>query len=135
MITKKLTISGKRKRAIAKATIVDGNGRVLINRIPYQNFDFFKKLIIEEPIEITKKVLGNFNFDISVNVSGGGSESRIAASRLAIARALVNYTKSDDLKKAFSEYDKNLLVADIRRKEVCKPNDSKARKKRQKSYR
>ena len=57
MITKKLTISGKRKRAIAKATIVDGNGRVLINRIPYQNFDFFKKLIIEEPIEITKKVL------------------------------------------------------------------------------
>ena len=135
MITKKLTISGKRKRAIAKATIVDGNGRVLINRIPYQNFDFFKKLIIEEPIEITKKVLGNFNFDISVNVSGGGSESRIAASRLAIARALVNYTKSDDLKKAFSEYDKNLLVADIRRKEPNKPGDSKARKKRQKSFR
>jgi len=135
MITKKLTISGKRKRAIAKATIVDGNGRVLINRIPYQNFDFFKKLIIEEPIEITKKVLGNFNFDISVNVKGGGSESRIAASRLAIARALVNYTKSDDLKKAFSEYDKNLLVADIRRKEPNKPGDSKARKKRQKSFR
>jgi small subunit ribosomal protein S9 len=135
MITKKLTISGKRKRAIAKATIVDGNGRVLINRIPYQNFDFFKKLIIEEPIEITKKVLGNFNFDISVNVNGGGSESRIAASRLAIARALVNYTKSDDLKKAFSEYDKNLLVADIRRKEPNKPGDSKARKKRQKSFR
>ena len=135
MITKKLTISGKRKRAIAKATIVDGDGRVLINRIPYQNFDFFKKLIIEEPIEITKKVLGNFNFDISVNVNGGGSESRIAASRLAIARALVNYTKSDDLKKAFSEYDKNLLVADIRRKEPNKPGDSKARKKRQKSFR
>ena len=135
MITKKLTISGKRKRAIAKATIVDGNGRVLINRIPYQNFDFFKKLIIEEPIEITRKVLGNFNFDISVNVNGGGSESRIAASRLAIARALVNYTKSDDLKKAFSEYDKNLLVADIRRKEPNKPGDSKARKKRQKSFR
>ena len=135
MITKKLTISGKRKRSIAKATIVEGNGRVLINRIPYQNFDFFKKLIIDEPIEITKKVLGNFNFDISVNVSGGGSESRIAASRLAIARALVNYTKSDDLKKAFSEYDKNLLVADIRRKEPNKPGDSKARKKRQKSFR
>ena len=76
-----------------------------------------------------------FSFDIFVNVKGGGSESRIAASRLAIARALVNYTKSDDLKKAFSEYDKNLLVADIRRKEPNKPGDSKARKKRQKSFR
>jgi len=135
MIPKKLTISGKRKTAIAKATIVEGSGRVLINRIPYQNLDFFKKLAIDEPIEITKKILGNFNFDIYVNVKGGGSESRITSSRLAIARALINYTKSEDLKRAFSEYDKNLLVADIRRKEPNKPGDSKARKKRQKSFR
>ena len=134
-IEKKLTVSGKRKTAIAKATIVDGSGKILINKKPYENLDFFKKLVISEPIEIAKKVLGKFDIDILVNVKGGGSESRIEASRLAIARALVKFSKSDSLKRAFSKYDKNLLVADTRRKEAYKPGDSKARKKRQKSFR
>ena len=133
--SEKLIISGKRKMAIAKATISAGSGKVLINKVPYQNFDFFKKLSIDEPIEITKNVLGNFNFDIMVNTKGGGSESRIEASRLAIARALVEFTKSKELKKAFINYDKNLLIADTRRKEAYKPGDSKARRKRQKSFR
>ncbi len=131
----KLIISGKRKRAIAKATITPGKGTILINNIPYQNFDFFKRLLIEEPIEITKKTLGNFPFDININVSGGGTESRIEASRLAIARALVSFTQSAELKKEFIKYDKNMLVADTRRKEAYKPGDSKARSKRQKSFR
>ncbi len=131
----KLTISGKRKTAIAKATIESGNGVVLVNKIPIDNLDFFRKLTINEPIEIAKKVLGDFKFDISVNVKGGGSESQIEASRLAIARALVEKTKDDKLKKAFTDYDKNLLVADTRRKEPNKPGDSKARSKRQKSFR
>ena len=135
MAEQKLTISGKRKTAIAKATISKGKGRILINRVPYENLDFFKKLIISEPIEITKKTLGSFNFDISVNVKGGGKESQIVASRLAIARALVEFTKSNNLKKSFSDYDKSLLIADTRRKEANKPGDSKARKKRQKSFR
>jgi small subunit ribosomal protein S9 len=134
-IEKKLTVSGKRKTAIAKATIVNGSGKILINKKPYENLDFFKKLVISEPIEIAKKVLGKFDIDILVNVKGGGSESRIEASRLAIARALVKFSKSDSLKRAFSKYDKNLLVADTRRKEAYKPGDSKARKKRQKSFR
>ena len=133
--SEKLIISGKRKMAIAKATISAGSGKVLINKVPYQNFDFFKKLSIDEPVEITKNVLGNFNFDIMVNTKGGGSESRIEASRLAIARALVEFTKSKELKKAFINYDKNLLIADTRRKEAYKPGDSKARRKRQKSFR
>ena len=42
---------------------------------------------------------------------------------------------SEELKKAFVAYDKTLLVADTRRKEPYKPGDSKARAKRQKSYR
>ncbi|MEK6830963.1 MAG: 30S ribosomal protein S9, partial [Nanoarchaeota archaeon] len=121
--SEKLIISGKRKTAIAKATISAGSGKVLINKVPYQNFDFFKKLSIDEPVEITKNVLGNFNFDIMVNIKGGGSESRIEASRLAIARALVEFTKSKELKKAFINYDKNLLIADTRRKEAYKPGD------------
>jgi len=134
-ISSKLTVSGKRKTAIAKATIVEGSGKILINKVPYKNLDFFKKLVIDEPIEIAKKTLKDFKFDIFVNIKGGGSESRIEAARLAIARALVSFTKSDSLKRAFTKYDKNLLVADTRRKEAYKPGDSKARRKRQSSYR
>ena len=128
-------IGGKRKTAIAKALITEGNGKILINKIPYENLDFFKKLIIQEPIEITKKILGHFNFNISVNAKGGGTGAQAEVSRLSIARALVKFTKSEELKKAFMKYDKNLLIADTRRKEAYKPGDSKARRKRQKSFR
>ncbi|MEK6914020.1 MAG: 30S ribosomal protein S9 [Nanoarchaeota archaeon] len=131
----KLTISGKRKTAVAKATIYNGTGKVFINNIPKENLDFFKRLIIEEPIEIFKKNGKDFNFDIDINVKGGGSESRIEASRLAIARGIVEFIKDEKIKKDFMDYDKNLLIADTRRKEACKPGDSKARRKRQKSFR
>jgi len=134
-ITKNITVGGKRKTSVAKATIKSGKGKITINKIPYENFDRFKMLLISEPVEITKKVLGKFDFDVSINVQGGGSESRIEASRLALSRALVKFTESEELKKAFSEYDKGLLVADTRRKEANKPGDSKARKNRQKSFR
>ena len=132
---KQLIASGKRKTAIAKATITSGTGKITINKIPYENLDFFKKLLIKEPIELTKKVLGNFDFDIKVNITGGGCESQIDAARLAIARSIVEFTKSDEVKREFIKYDKALLVADTRRKEAYKPGDSKARKKRQKSFR
>ena len=132
---KETKTSGKRKRAIAKATIKAGEGIVKINKIPYEHLQEFKKLMIQEPIEIAKQVLGGFNFNIAVVVKGGGQSSQIEASRLAIARALVNFTKSVELRKKFLEYDRNLLIADVRRKEAYKPGDSKARRKRQKSYR
>ena len=135
MIEKNLTISGKRKTAIAKATIQAGTGHVLINRVRYQNLDFLKKLMNDEPIEIAKKLMGSIKADIFVNVSGGGVESQVEASRLAIARALVKFTNSKELQSAFVRYDKNLLIADTRRKEARKPGDSKARRKRQKSFR
>ena len=135
MIDKKIIISGKRKTAIAKATIQEGSGKIVINRLPYENLDFLKKLVIDEPVKIAKDVLGDLKVDINVNVRGGGSESRIEASRLAIARVLVKYSKSDVLKRAFIKYDKSLLVADTRRKEAYKPGDSKARRKRQSSFR
>jgi small subunit ribosomal protein S9 len=132
----RLTVAGKRKKAIAKATIKAGTGKITINRVPYENLtSMFHKLLIKEPVEITKKVLGNFNFDIDVRISGGGNEGQIDAARLAIAKALVQFTKSVELRKAMVEYDRNMLVADIRRKEPYKPGDSKARSKRQKSYR
>ena len=134
-IQKNITVSGKRKTSIAKATIREGSGKILINKKPYEHLDFFKVLTIKEPIEIAKKVLGKFNFDINCNINGGGSESRIQAAKLAIAKSIVKFTGSEELKKAYIEYDKTLLVADTRRKEANKPGDSKARRKRQKSFR
>jgi small subunit ribosomal protein S9 len=135
MENEKVTVSGKRKTCVAKATIVKGSGKIWINKRPYQNLDFFKKLMIEEPMMIAKKTLGNFDFDIHVNCRSGGQESQIHAARLAIARALVKFTDSAELKRAFLKYDKNLMIADTRRKEAYKPGDSKARRKRQKSFR
>ena len=73
--------------------------------------------------------------DIDVHLNGGGVNSGAEAVRLAIARALVAYSGKEALKQRFRDYDRNMLVADVRFKEPCKPNDSKARKKRQKSYR
>jgi len=131
----KLIVSGKRKTAVAKAKIEKGNGKISINKKQYQHLSYFKRLMIQEPVEITKEVLGNFDFDIEVRVNGGGQKSQIEAARLAIAKSLVEFTKSAELRKAFLAYDRNLLVADTRRKEAYKPNDSKARRKRQKSRR
>ena len=136
LLKQKVTISGKRKTAIAKATIKEGTGKVIINNTPYQNLpSMFHRLLIKEPLEIAKNVLGDLKFDIAVTISGGGNETQIEAARLAIAKSIFHYTKSQELKKAYVEYDRNLLIADTRRKEPYKPGDSKARSKRQKSYR
>ena len=71
--------------------------------------------------------------NMELKVTGGGVNGQADACRLAIARALVQY--DGNLKKTFDDYDRLLLVADVRQNEVSKPNDSKPRAKRQKSYR
>jgi len=130
-----IVVSGRRKTAVAKIKIQKGSGVILYNGSPYELLNMFHKLAIEEPVEIYKKVAGDFKFDLDIKTSGGGKESQVEASRLGIARALMKFDGSDDLKKAFLDYDRNLLVADTRRKEACKPGDSKARAKRQSSKR
>ena len=70
-----------------------------------------------------------------IKTSGGGKEAQIQASRLVIAKALLAISGSDTLKKAYITYDRNMVVPDSRRKEARKPGDSKARSRRQKSYR
>ncbi len=132
---KNLVVSGKRKTAIAKATIKNGNGKIIINKKLISSFPNLKQLELNEPIIIAFDILDKLDFDISVNVKGGGQASQIEASRLAIARAIVEFTKSDKLRQAYLAYDRNMLVADTRRKEAYKPDDSKARAKRQTSYR
>jgi len=127
--------SGKRKEAIARAVLTEGSGKIKINNIDYKTLQFFDRLKIEEPLRITEEIIGEINFDIEISVKGGGEKSQIEAARIAMSRAIVNFTKSKNLEKAFLEYDRNLLVADVRRKEAYKPGDSKARKKRQSSKR
>ena len=127
--------SGRRKLAIARATITDGKGIVRINKRLLDHYNpLLGKLKISEPLHIAgDDVVNKVNIDVSVN--GGGWLGQSEASRLAIAKALVGFTGSKKLEKDFLAYDRNLLVADVRRKEPYKPNDSKARAKRQKSYR
>lgn len=131
----KIITSGKRKTAIARAIITEGSGKIKINKKPYNTLNTFDRLKIEEPLRIAENILGKINFDVAINVRGGGEKSQIEASRLALARAIIEFTKNKNLEKAFLEYDRNLLVADVRRKEAYKPGDSKARRKRQSSKR
>jgi len=127
--------SGKRKTAVAKAKIKEGNGKITINKKSYQTLQEFDKLKISEPLLIAEKILGKINFDVEIQVSGGGEKSQVEAARLALARAIVRFSNSKQLSEAYLEYDRNLLIADVRRKETYKPGDSKARAKRQTSYR
>lgn len=127
--------SGKRKTATARAMIKQGNGFVRINNIP---IDFvhpkISRLKLREPLILAGDMASKV--DIDINVAGGGITSQAEASRLAIAKALVNFTKSDKLKETFLNYDRTLLVADVRFKETAKPNrHGQARSKVQKSYR
>ncbi|MFA5061209.1 MAG: 30S ribosomal protein S9 [Candidatus Pacearchaeota archaeon] len=132
---KKIVISGKRKTAIAKATIGEGNGKITINKKKISSLPKLQQLELNEPIILAKEILGDLKFDISVWVKGGGTSSQIEASRLAIAKAITKYTENENLKMTYLSYDRNLLVADTRRKETRKPGDSKARAMRQTSYR
>jgi len=131
----KIITSGKRKTAVARAMITEGSGKIKINKKPHNTLNVFDRLKIEEPLRIAEKILGKINFDVAISVRGGGEKSQVEASRLALARAIIEFTKNKKLGEAFLNYDRTLLIADIRRKEAYKPGDSKARRKRQTSYR
>lgn len=130
---KPIHVSGTRKKAIARATLKEGNGKVRINKMPIEHYGSnLLKLKLREPLILAGDVASKVN--ISVNIHGGGMISQTEAARLAIARALVVYNAK--LKKVFLAYDRNLLVADVRQRESRKPNTGgNARGKKQKSYR
>lgn len=132
----KRIFSGKRKTAVAKLKIKPGIGKVFFNYLPYEELGLFHKLALSEPIRIYSQEFGDeLKYDFFIKTRGGGKEAQIQAARLSIARALLAITGSDTLKKAYMNYDRNMVVPDARRKEPCKPGDSKARAKRQKSFR
>ena len=128
--------AGKRKTAVAKLRLKQGSGKIFYNMLLSSELNLFHKLALVEPVRIYERELGEpLKYDFYIKTSGGGKEAQIEASRLTIARALLAITESDVLKKAFVKYDRNMIVQDVRRKEARKPGDSKARAKRQKSYR
>ena len=130
---KTIQSSGKRKSAIARATAWPGKGLVMINKRLVQSVEpVMLRLKIQEPLMLAGDSAKKVNIEVSVR--GGGFMGQAEASRLAIARILVQVDKK--LEKTFLDYDRHLLVADVRRREMSKPNrHGQARAKRQKSYR
>lgn len=119
-----LQVVGKRKKAIARATVREGAGRIMINSTPMDLITpRYRQMRIKEAIllagELAKKV------DISVAVSGGGMWGQADAARTAIANAIVRFSKDNSLKQAYIDYDRTLLISDARRTEPHKPSRSK----------
>ncbi|MFA6072933.1 MAG: 30S ribosomal protein S9 [Candidatus Woesearchaeota archaeon] len=133
MSKKPIIESGKRKKAIARAVLKQGKSEISINGISLDIYEpKMARLRIQEPLILAGAKANNLN--ISVKIMGGGVTGQADAARLAIAKALAQHDTT--LKPVFLEYDRQLLVADVRRRESRKPNtNGKARAKRQKSYR
>ena len=133
MTSKIIHTAGKRKSAIARATLKPGKGKVRINSILLDVYGSkLSRMKMQEPLIMAGDAAKNVNID--VKIIGGGATTQADAARLAIGRALVLFDKK--LEKVFLNYDRTLLVADVRRKETHKPNRrGKARAKVQKSYR
>ena len=130
-----VTVSGKRKTAIARATIRTGRGRTRINNIPIEIFEpQIARLKMMEPLLQVEDEIRS-QIDINIKVSGGGYMGQAEAARMTIARSLIKWTKSKHLQSAFTEYDRTMLAGDPRRKEPKKFGGPSARAKRQKSYR
>lgn len=131
---KVVVASGKRKSAVARASVRKGRGLVRINSVPVEIYEpSLARTKIMEPLTLAGDKSGKV--DIDVNVEGGGVMGQATASRTAIAKGLVQFLEDQDLEAVFMRYDRSLLVSDARRKLPKKPLGRGARKKRQKSYR
>jgi len=126
--------SGKRKTAIARATVTKGTGVIRVNSRPVEILEpELARLKVLEPLKLAGKKADAV--DIAVAVHGGGIMGQADAARTAIARGLVQYLNDEDLEAQYRDYDRTLIVPDTRRKLPKKPLGRGARKKRQKSYR
>ncbi|MDG6243770.1 MAG: 30S ribosomal protein S9 [Methanolobus sp.] len=134
MSVKVVTSSGKKKTAIARATVKKGTGKVRINKKPLEIYDpEFAKLKIIEAVMLAGDVAENI--DIDVVVKGGGIIGQANAARTAIARGIVDWSSDTNLRDTYMTYDRNLLVNDSRQKETKKFGGPGARARYQKSYR
>lgn len=129
-----LVESGKRKTAIARATIGPGKGRVRVNNIPVEIIQpEASRIKVMEPLLLSGETINEVDIDVEVN--GGGFMGQAEAARMAISRAIVKWSKSSTLRKEFMNYDESMLTGDSRRKEPKKFGGPGARRRKQKSYR
>jgi len=127
--------SGKKKTAIARATVRDGEGRVRINSQPVELVEpELARLKMLEPFRIAGDDLRD-SVDIDVTVNGGGFSGQADAVRTALARGLVQHLNDAELREAYREFDRSLLVNDVRQSEKKKWGGPGARARYQKSYR
>jgi small subunit ribosomal protein S9 len=111
--------TGKRKRAVARASFRPGSGRIMINSVPLETMNNeMVRMKIGEPLVLAGD--GWKKFNISVNVRGGGITGQADAARQAVAKGLAQLL-GDDIKNRFLGYDRHLIVADPRRTETHKP--------------
>jgi small subunit ribosomal protein S9 len=122
--------TGKRKSAIARVYMKAGNGNIMVNKRNYDEY-FTRpslKMVIKQPLEIAGK---KDQFDLYVNVTGGGVAGQAGAVKHGISKALLEYDAElrAVLKKA------GFLTRDARVKERKKYGQPGARKRFQFSKR
>jgi small subunit ribosomal protein S9 len=133
---KHIQSSGKRKMAIARAILrYPAKGQIRINNVPLEVYEpEIAKLRIKEVIEVIDHPKIE-KCDIRVRVKGGGKMSQTDAIRIAIAKVIYKFMGTKTIEKTFREYDESLLSGDSRRTEPKHFGGTKARKRRQKSFR
>ena len=126
--------TGRRKAALARATVRDGRGRVFVNRRALEVYEpELARLKILEPLALAPELARRV--DIEVDVEGGGFMGQADAVRTAIARGLIKWSGDPKVRELFKQHDWTLIKSDVRFKESKKPGGSGARAKYQKSYR
>ena len=101
MAEEKYYATGKRKSSIARVWLKSGNGQIMVNRQPLD--DYFGRailrMVIEQPLALTETI---GKFDIDINVSGGGHAGQAGAIKHGISKALMAYNQDlrPTLKKA-----------------------------------
>ena len=122
--------TGRRKKSIARVRLVPGDGTIIINQRPLDEY-FGKKtleMIVRQPLVVTETG-GRFN--VIAKVEGGGTTGQAGAVRMGIARALLK--ADENLRPALKR--EGFLTRDPRMKERKKYGLKKARKASQFSKR
>ena len=121
---------GRRKAAIARVYLSEGKGQIIVNDRDYKEYFPDKQLhyVVEQPLSLLDL---KGNFDIKVNLNGGGLTGQAEALRLAISRALVEV--NPEYKSALRA--EGFITRDPRVVERKKPGQPKARKRFQFSKR
>ncbi|MDD1716957.1 MAG: 30S ribosomal protein S9 [Methanoregulaceae archaeon] len=133
-MAKIMNTSGKRKTAIARATLRPGKGRIRVNSVPLEIYgNELVRMKISEPLLLVPNAVDGV--DVAIDVHGGGMMGQAEAIRTALARGILKWRNEPQIKDAYLAYDRTLIVNDSRQKESKKPHGRGARKKFQKSYR